>query len=190
MTKKRPSIPKGVEDKVKKEFSHSCGYCDANDPQLHHIDEDPSNNDPLNLIPLCPSCHMNIQHNPFKKADNRVLTLFRKYKKQGLLSSQFELFHEKLTFLDELENLEIDDIEKFSIDLVEFVETLEQGKYYSKKISEIVIQEEISILDVIDSQVDAKDQEHKTTLQNRKEDILRLVVDLVQLQPWKSKFES
>jgi hypothetical protein len=51
--KTRVSIPKPIRDRVLKEYHHRCAIRGEDNPQLHHIDEDPSNNDPLNLIPLC-----------------------------------------------------------------------------------------------------------------------------------------
>lgn len=56
--KKRTSIPKAVQEKVLKEYAHKCSVCGAPHPQLHHIDEDPSNHSPHNLLPLCPNCHL------------------------------------------------------------------------------------------------------------------------------------
>ena len=56
MAKVRISIPTKISDKVLKEFNHRCAKCGTDNPHLHHIDENPSNNDPLNLIPLCPCC--------------------------------------------------------------------------------------------------------------------------------------
>ena len=64
MTKKRISIPKTVAEEVLKEYRHKCAMCGRHEPQLHHIDEDPGNNDPVNLIPLCPNCHLQDIHAP------------------------------------------------------------------------------------------------------------------------------
>ena len=33
---------------------------------VHHVDEDHSNNDPTNLVPLCPNHHMMVHHNRYK----------------------------------------------------------------------------------------------------------------------------
>jgi len=64
MPKKRLSIPKAISEQVLKEYRHKCAVCGRHDPQLHHIDEDPSNNDPANLMPLCPNCHIQDIHAP------------------------------------------------------------------------------------------------------------------------------
>ena len=56
----------GVRRKVIEDKGSSCEKCgwSAKHPktgsplvQVHHIDEDKSNNDPENLIILCPNCH-------------------------------------------------------------------------------------------------------------------------------------
>jgi 5-methylcytosine-specific restriction endonuclease McrA len=79
MPKDRPAIPKAVRESVLSEFNHRCAVCGEDKPQVHHIDEDPSNNDPMNLIPLCPNCHLIDQHNPTVPINARRLRLFRRY---------------------------------------------------------------------------------------------------------------
>lgn len=40
-----------------------CGYDKHNDVvTVHHRDCDRSNNDPINLVPLCPTCHVEVHH--------------------------------------------------------------------------------------------------------------------------------
>lgn len=63
MVKTRINPPKPIRDQVLKEYHHRCAIRGEDNPQIHHIDEDPSNNDPLNLLPLCPNCHSAI-HDP------------------------------------------------------------------------------------------------------------------------------
>ncbi len=67
MSKQRVSIPKAVRDKILAEFNHRCAVCGADRPHIDHIDEDPSNNEPMNLLPLCPNCHLTDKHNPTSK---------------------------------------------------------------------------------------------------------------------------
>ena len=61
MKSKRPGVPKTVKEAVLKEYNHLCSICGAPRPQVHHIDEDNANNDPLNLLPLCPNHHLRPQ---------------------------------------------------------------------------------------------------------------------------------
>ena len=50
MAKQRVNPSKAVRDSLLDEFNHRCAVCGVDRPQVHHIDENPSNNDPLNLI--------------------------------------------------------------------------------------------------------------------------------------------
>ena len=58
------SEPYGVEfakklkAKIKYRDGNKCRLCDSEDHlRVHHIDYDKKNNDPVNLLTLCPSCH-------------------------------------------------------------------------------------------------------------------------------------
>lgn len=63
--KRRPKIPQ--ENKVRadlqKEIGSICPFCDSEDVghfQIHHINENPSDNEIVNLLLLCPTCHSKI----------------------------------------------------------------------------------------------------------------------------------
>ena len=63
--KTRVKIPKEnkVRAELQKEISSMCPFCNCTDVghfQIHHIDENPSNNQMLNLILVCPTCHSKI----------------------------------------------------------------------------------------------------------------------------------
>jgi hypothetical protein len=66
ITKKiRIKIPKEnkVRAELQKEIRSVCPFCDNNDVghfQIHHIDEEPSNNTMNNLLLVCPNCHSKI----------------------------------------------------------------------------------------------------------------------------------
>lgn len=49
----RPPIPEETRDRLLVSCIHSCCICGQQWVQIHHIDEDPTNNDENNLIPLC-----------------------------------------------------------------------------------------------------------------------------------------
>lgn len=72
--KKRISIPKvtKVRSELQKEINSVCPFCPNDDVghfQIHHIDEDPSNNEPINLLLLCPNCHSKITKEDISKQD-------------------------------------------------------------------------------------------------------------------------
>lgn len=61
--KKRPAIPFKMRSLLQKEVNSKCPFCNNGDVghfQIHHIDENPENNDFKNLLMLCPNCHSKI----------------------------------------------------------------------------------------------------------------------------------
>lgn len=100
----RKAIPKAVKDAVLKEFNHHCAMCNTANPHVHHIDENPENNDPQNLLPLCPNCHLLDHHNPTAVVDPKKLSLFRQFKDPRILSSEFHPLFIRLRFLLDLNN--------------------------------------------------------------------------------------
>lgn len=59
MTAKRPSIPRSLSDAVLYKSARACCVCRQRPAgvQVHHIDDDPTNNIEANLAALCPNCH-------------------------------------------------------------------------------------------------------------------------------------
>ncbi len=62
-SKRRKQIPVKVKSELQKEIDSVCPFC-GNDEvghfEVHHIDENPSNNEFQNLLLLCPICHSKI----------------------------------------------------------------------------------------------------------------------------------
>jgi hypothetical protein len=61
--KKRKSIPLKTKALLQKEINSSCPFCSNDDVghfQVHHIDENPENNEMENLLMVCPTCHSKI----------------------------------------------------------------------------------------------------------------------------------
>jgi len=76
--KTRASIPKvnKVRAELQKEIGSLCPFCDTTEVghfEIHHIDENPSNNDQGNLLLLCPICHSKIT-----KGDIPQIEVFKK----------------------------------------------------------------------------------------------------------------
>jgi len=54
----RIPIPEEIKEQVFERAGHKCQYCGNEiSPQIHHIDGDRTNNNPKNLIVLCPNHH-------------------------------------------------------------------------------------------------------------------------------------
>lgn len=63
--KRKPRIPRSVRTKVLLRCEGRCEECGEKlgdlVPDIHRIDGNPKNNDPSNLIVLCPNCHRKIE---------------------------------------------------------------------------------------------------------------------------------
>lgn len=194
MTKSRTQIPRKIRDQVLKEFNYRCAICGADQPHIHHIDENPSNNDPENLIPLCPNCHLGDQHDPTKKIEPDKLILFRRHKDPTILTPQFHPLFLRLKFLDAVEdNADADELDRNAIELIEFVNELEMGSFYGKRLSELirkpyavggfVLGDSYSERMYQEAQKE-HDQEYRMQLRQVRENVLTLVVELLRYQQW------
>lgn len=78
---RRPKVPRKIADDILFRSDRKCCICRRQGirPQIHHIDGNSSNNDPDNLIPLCPNCHSEIEQ---KGGSGRDCTqgVLRKYR--------------------------------------------------------------------------------------------------------------
>lgn len=64
MGNSRVKIPNKIRSKLQKEINSACPFCHIEDVgafEIHHIDGNKTNNNPLNLIMLCPTCHTKIE---------------------------------------------------------------------------------------------------------------------------------
>jgi len=53
----RKSVSEKLRIEIMSKANNRCCVCQTPFFQIHHLDGDPSNNDPDNLAPLCPNCH-------------------------------------------------------------------------------------------------------------------------------------
>jgi hypothetical protein len=72
--KTRLKIPQEnkVRAELQKEINSTCPFCISQEVghfEIHHIDEDPSNNDRNNLLLLCPTCHSKITKGDISRTD-------------------------------------------------------------------------------------------------------------------------
>ncbi|MCA9923886.1 MAG: HNH endonuclease [Anaerolineales bacterium] len=188
MKKKRVAVPLKVREQVMKEFNHRCAIGGENNPQLHHIDGDPSNNDPMNLIPLCPNCHLSDQHNPTRSIEPEKLVLLRQYKDPTILKPQFHPLFARMQFLDS----DIDsnpnwrEMEEQANDLVDLVAELEMGNYYAKKIGELIKRPKIGWVATGDSE--REERKHRKIyfqqLIEARTQVQMLVIEMLRSQNW------
>jgi uncharacterized protein with HEPN domain len=192
MVQRRP-IPKAVREQVLKEYNHRCAICGEDHPQLHHIDEDPSNNEALNLIPLCPNCHLNGQHNPHQALDEDKLRFFRVYKHPLILKPQFHPLFIRLKFLENPATEEIKRLNAAAADLIDLVKMHEMGEFYAKKIGHLVSMRRTSGITIIgnraselrrDQRRRADQVKYREQLASVRERVHALVVEMLAYQSW------
>jgi len=193
MAKKRVVIPTKIRDSVLVEFNHRCAICGKDKPHIHHIDEDPSNNAPMNLLPLCPNHHLIDLNNPTACLDPEKLSLFRTYKDPTILSPEFEPLFRRLRFLDRIEDTsEVKKLESQVGELCGFVYALEMGAFYGKQIEKLT--ESKKRFNVMNpggpdferaAAVRRDQQEYREQLQQVRNQVYDLVVELLRYQRWK-----
>jgi hypothetical protein len=140
MSNCRTTIPKATRDIVLNEFNHRCAMCGADRPQIHHIDENPGNNTPENLIPLCPNNHLLDSHNPTQPIEPDKLRLLRRFKDPLILSPKFDPLFRRTQFLLQLYDIPLDHnlIQSQVDELIAFVSSLTMGSFYANKIQQLL----------------------------------------------------
>lgn len=190
----RKPISKKIKETLFNEYGHRCAVCGGSHPHIHHIDEESSNNELENLLPLCPNCHLRDQHNPTRKVDIPKLKLFRKYKDPSILSPQFHPIYSRQLFLDEIEiNEEATTILEQKVkELVEFISVFEMGEFYSKRIEKLLKAPSRMFAMSLGGGPDPEfeRQRRKANLDSRQKmventsAVQSLLVELLRYQPW------
>lgn len=190
----REPIPKKIKDSLLDEYNHKCAICGTDRPHVHHIDEDHANSTIDNLLPLCPNCHLNDQHNPTRKIEIPKLRLFRKYKDPTILKPQFHpIYQRQLFFLDVLPGEEcVEVIEKQALELIEFVQALNMGDFYSRRISKLIAPLNRVMIFSLSSEPDeryqrqlrSKNKDYRDKIIANRDEAIGLVVELLRYQNW------
>jgi hypothetical protein len=168
MAKNRRTLAKSVKEKVLAQYKHLCAICGAVRPQIHHIDENPENDEPLNLLPLCPNHHLTDAHNPTKKMDPLKVGLFRRYKDPQILSPQFEPLFQRLRFLlVPFDHVDDHYLLEQAGDVLKFVENLEMGAYYESKLRRLM-----------------RWPQNRASLAKNRDRVMELAVELLRYQSW------
>lgn len=196
MTQRRPGIPKAISEQVLDEFNHLCAVCGGKRPQLHHIDKNPANNDPMNLIPLCPNDHLSDAHNPTQPIEPGKLSLLRRYKDPTVLTPQFHVLFIQVRFLDEIaDNANTTELRDKSLELVEFVNELEMGNFYANQIKKlckapvggVFVGAPPGSQGALEDKKKAEQRasEYRNQLRNARDEVYSLIVQLLRFQSWR-----
>lgn len=193
MPKQRVTIPQRVRNQVMNEYRHQCAICGKNQPEphLHHIDEDPANNDPQNLLPLCPNHHLKDPHDPTSPLDPLKLKLFRRFKDPTILGPKFDPLFARMRFLLNFdasdESLRLGD----KVDeLIEFLSCLEMASFYEPRIRALIGSAVLSIisLDTPEAVLTARrredDQVWRAKIDAHRDMAISLIVELLRYQDW------
>lgn len=99
--KKRKSVPNKLRALLQKENQSKCPFCSNEDVdhfEVHHIDENPNNNEIQNLLLVCPLCHSKITKGDIDQ--NLVISTKNKIKPQhdgeAKMSAKIINFHSKV----------------------------------------------------------------------------------------------
>jgi hypothetical protein len=189
----RVTIPKKTSDAVLGEYSHRCAICGSDRPHLHHIDENPSNNDLGNLLPLCPNCHLRDQHNPTHRIEVAKLLMFRSFKDPAILKPQFHPLFARQEFLATVAEDEepVADLERRASELVELVQAMEMGEFYAKRLSELLAPLRYGFVMSLggpdpeyERQVRQRNKEYRAKLVANRTAAQALLVELLRYQRW------
>ena len=195
MKKVRAAIPKQTKDRLLAEFNHCCAICAAARPQVHHIDEDSSNNEITNLLPLCPNHHLSDQHNPTRKIDPSLLSLFRIHRDPLILCPQFlPLFNRAQFLIKSNPSYTFDEIRDLVIDLARFVREMNMGNYYADSLIQLLDIDKLIPISFIADKVedDATENARKDCVAHvarSSPKAIHLITELLRYQTW-PKFEA
>lgn len=193
MLKSRVSVPRSVKESVLKEFNHRCAVCAAEKPHLHHIDEDRSNNDVLNLLPLCQNAHRLDPHDPTKPLESGKLSLLRRYRDPSILKPQFHPIYRRLSFLSDIEETSrVEELNEKVEEAVNFLVSFEMGVYYGGRVHEMLrpppcaynFSARSGVTELMRQAELQHDQEYREQLRQVREEVFFLVVEMLRFQRW------
>jgi len=88
--KKRKPVPISIQKQLLIKSKGKCMWCRKQPPQeIHHIDGNPRNNKPDNLIALCGTCH--------NRATNREITKEQLWRRLGIKKKTKKVAKKKRT---------------------------------------------------------------------------------------------
>lgn len=193
MLKSRVSVPRSVKEKVLKEFNHRCAVCGAEKPPLHYIDEDRSNNDESNLLPLCQNAHRLDPHDPTKPLEAGKLSLLRRYRDPSVLKPEFHPIYRRLSFLDDFDaTATSEELNEKVEEAVNFLVSFEMGVYYGARVHELLrpppcaynFTARSGVTELMRQAELKHDEEYRHQLRQVRDEVFFLVVEMLRFQKW------
>jgi hypothetical protein len=165
------------------------------------VREDRTNNEELNLLPLCPSCHLTDLHDPTAPVDRLKLRLFREYRDISILAPEFHPIFRRLRFVLDPESLQsVDEAHTQVTDLIAFLHQFDKGQYYHVQVNELLTvrpyREWVASLDEPDGAHAARKRDHderelarfKRAVAEQRAKVMGFVVEMLTYQPWAERF--
>ena len=131
---------------------------------------------------------------PTKIIEPYKLQLFRKYKDPTLLKPEFHPLYLRFRFFNSLEVFnDFGDISDRLSELIDFINELEMGPFYAKKIHKITKESAVGLVTLIgDSASEQRrfqaikehNEEYRQQLIAVREEVAKLIVELLRYQPW------
>jgi hypothetical protein len=158
---------------------------------LHHIDANPANNDPQNLLPLCPNHHLTDQHDPTAPVDPLKLRLFRQFKDPAILTPQFHPLFRRFSYLLALtDDSDVSGAHEAHVELVAFINGLGMGTFYHKQIHDLLANSSpwVAILGESDAEsrrhLDERAQLYRAKLLTNRDKAIELIIEMLRYQDW------
>lgn len=199
MKQKRPSIPKATQELVLEEYQHRCAIpiCNVAKPQLHHIDLDNTNNDPLNLIPLCPTHHLLGQHGTQPTFTPTLLKFYRIHKHSLILHPRFMSIFKRLEFLENVSSKSnATEVRKSMGDLIKFIRSQGNGDYYASTIGRLTAYEPFiasvsipyggSLPQWYINGMNNEIPQYLEKIQKNRDEVVKLIIEFLDFQNWPS----
>lgn len=194
MAKLRTSIPKQTREAVLREFNHRCALCGADRPHLHHIDQNPSNSDAANLIPLCATCHLTDQHDASNAVPEGKLRFFRVHKHRLILRPQFNSVWRRMEFLWSVSDAESGRaLEERAEELASLVSHLSMGPFFAERVMRLLRAPSTGRMLVVgdpvsearyDAEVREDERNYRDQLRRARPEVEALIVELLDHQTW------
>ena len=182
-------IPKRIRERTLEEFNHQCALCGKAKPHIHHINGDPTNHHPLNLIPLCRKCKIQNSHDPTRSPDVSIIALFKKYRDPYILKPQFKPLFMRFNFLVNLhEDCNYKRLRDQVDELIQFVSNLKMGFFYANKISKLIweVFEHYLVDRISYTKAGLRELKHTifVTLETNRAKVIELIIELLRFQKW------
>jgi len=152
----------------------------------------------MNLLPLCPNCHLTDHHDPTAPLDPDKVALFRAHKDPTILSPQFAPLFARLAFLKG--EGRASRLYRQAAELIRFVSVLDMGEFYAEELSSLLLppasaqfflaSRPANMSETDEKRRDDSAADYVLRVKNSANRVRELAVELLRYQPWRRAEES